>query len=106
MISEDGAMLAVRPAPMRLAASFLLVPLAGDGPSPAARTGFVLPRADTPTAPTAAVLSRLRPLPLPAGTETGEAPAERGTYGARIYARAATAGVRIDGPERPVNLLV
>ena len=105
MISEDGAMLAVRPAPMRLAASFL-VPLAGDGPSPAARTGFVLPPTGTAAGVPGTPLSRIRPPPLPAGMVTGEAPAERGTYGARIYARAATAGVRIDGPERPVDLLV
>ena len=106
MMPLDGAMLAVRPAAMRPVASFLLVPLAGDGPSVAVRTGFALPPTDSGGGVPGVSPSRFRPPPLPAGAEAGEAPAERGTYGARIYARAAAAGVRIDGPARPVNLLV
>ncbi len=103
---EDGGMLALRPAPMRLPASFLVIPLGGDAPEAVAGGRFEVPGTPVRTAAAGAFFSGP---PLPAGlgdVHGGARILEREAYGARIYARAAGAGVRLDGPERPVDLLV
>ncbi len=99
-------MLALRPAPMRPPASFLVIPLGGGGPAAVATGRFEVPGAPVRTVAAGALLSGPR---LPAGlgdVQDGARILEREAYGARIYARAAGAGVRLDGPERPVDLLV
>ncbi len=93
---------------MQAPASFLLVPLAGEGASAVVRAGFALPREDPgPTRPGArSTFGGPPPVPgLAIPEEEGRA-ADRAAYGSRIYARAATAAVRIEGPQRPVDLVI
>ncbi len=94
---------------MRPPASFLLVPLAGEGAARFLRANAVPP----PEAFRVAGTGVPRHLPgsprvtvAPLALEAGGPPVEREAYGARVYARAAAAAVRIEGPERPVDLRV
>ncbi len=93
---------------MQAPASFLLVPLAGEAARAVVRAGFALPREDPgPVQPGGrTIFGGPRPIAgLAIPEEEGRA-ADRATYGSRIYARAATAAVRIEGPQRPVDLVI
>ncbi len=91
---------------MRLPASFLVIPLGGDRPAAVAGGRFEVPGAPVRSAAAGPLFAGPRLLPGLGEVQGDAGVFGREAYGARIYARAADTGIRLDGPARPVDLLL